>query len=771
MDLDAAKQTFIQESQELLDQMEQNLLIMETSPDDKESLGALFRAAHTLKGTAGMFQYDKIVKFIHVVENVLDRARDNLIQITPDLVAILLSCHDHAEKLVEHSLTDHSRDLDTQLLNQGEMLLGQLAAFSSERDSKEIMKKKEELAPQRSVAVEEKDVPTAKNKNWHISLRFESHILKSGLDPYSFIRYLAHLGTIHDVHTLTDEIPSLATMDPMSNYLGFEISLEGKTTKEELEKVFEFVIDDCNLIIVPPRASMRAFAAILAREPHKRQRLLNILIAQGDLTSEEISYFQKDSLPGASTVSRPSSTQPNAKIEDDNMEESDVISEEKPVARSLNKEPNSVSSAPAGADAATGSGTDARSSAGVRDSGDKRMVESRFIRVDAEKLDQMINLVGELVIASASVSDQAGRHGDGKLMESTSLMGRLVSEIRDTTLNIRMVQIGETFNRYRRVVRDLSHEMSKEIELVINGGETELDKTIIEKLSDPLTHLVRNAVDHGIDSYEERMARGKSPVGQISLNAFHETGSIVIEVKDDGAGMKKDVLLKKALEKGLVQTGQQLTDKEIFNLVFHAGFSTAKQVTDVSGRGVGMDVVKRNIEALRGIVDIESEEGKGTTVRIRLPLTLAIIDGFFVVVGRTTWVVPLDMVIECIEFSQKKNGNGMVVDDKEDFINLRGEVLPFLRLAELFGDHVEDGAQKQKNIVVVQYAGQKAGLMVDNLLGEFQTVIKSLGPVFQNLRGISGATIMGSGEVALIIDVPRLVQYAKEKEEKMMAHR
>jgi two-component system chemotaxis sensor kinase CheA len=369
-----------------------------------------------------------------------------------------------------------------------------------------------------------------------------------------------------------------------------------------------------------------------------------------------------------------------------------------------------------------------------------------------------------LVIASASVKNEAERNEDGQLLEATSLMSRLVSEMRDATLNVRMVQIGETFNRYRRIVRDLSHEMGKDIDLVISGGDTELDKTVIEKITDPLTHLVRNAVDHGIDSAEKRKERGKSPKGTIWLNAYHETGSIVIEVSDDGRGLNKDKLVQKAVERGVIQSGQQLSDKEIYQLIFQAGFSTADKVSDVSGRGVGMDVVKRNIEALRGLVDIESEEGKGTKVRIRLPLTLAIIDGFFVGVGSTTWVVPLDMVLECLEFDEANLiSSSDDKEEREDFFNLRGEVLPFLRLNELFGEEVR--SHEQLNIVVVQYAGHKAGLLVDRLMGEYQTVIKPLGPIFQNLRGISGATIMGSGEIALIIDVPRLVQFAKEKEE------
>jgi len=314
-----------------------------------------------------------------------------------------------------------------------------------------------------------------------------------------------------------------------------------------------------------------------------------------------------------------------------------------------------------------------------------------------------------------------------------------------------MVQIGGTFNRFQRVVRDVGKELGKNIELVISGADTELDKTVVEKIGDPLTHLVRNSMDHGIESAELRLARGKPAKGTLKLNAFHDAGSIVIEVSDDGGGLNKERILKKAIERGLVSEGAALSDKEIHNLIFEAGFSTADAVSNLSGRGVGMDVVRRNIQALRGTVDLDSIEGQGSTVRIRLPLTLAIIDGFLVGVGDATYVIPLDMVVECIELGTEDRDSG----DKR-YLNLRGEVLPYRRLREHF--EVQGDAARRENIVVVRYGEHKAGLVVDKLLGEFQTVIKPLGKVFNLIRGIGGFTILGSGEVALILDVPGLMR-------------
>ena len=330
-------------------------------------------------------------------------------------------------------------------------------------------------------------------------------------------------------------------------------------------------------------------------------------------------------------------------------------------------------------------------------------------------------------------------------------MSSLVEEILDGALRLRMIPIGETFNRFRRVVRDVSQELGKDIDLIISGAETELDKTVVEKIGDPLMHLLRNAMDHGIETAEARLAAGKPVKGHLHLNAYHDSGSIVLEIADDGAGLNRDRILEKAQERGLVAPGASPTDQEIYNLIFEPGFSTAQAVTNLSGRGVGMDVVKRNITLLRGTVDLDSQPGKGTVVRIRLPLTLAIINGFLVGIDQSTYVIPLDMVQECIELSEDDG----VASREQGYLDLRGEVLPLVYLRDHFNH--EGPASRRQNVVVVRYAELKAGLVVDDLLGEFQTVIKPLGKLFGALRGISGSTILGSGAVALILDVPALL--------------
>jgi two-component system chemotaxis sensor kinase CheA len=386
--------------------------------------------------------------------------------------------------------------------------------------------------------------------------------------------------------------------------------------------------------------------------------------------------------------------------------------------------------------------------------------EIKSLRIDSTKLDKLINLVGELVIAGANISQVASLEKNSALIESSFLLNRLIGEVRENSLKIRMVQIGETFNRFHRTVRDIGQELGKDIRLEITGGESELDKTVVEKISDPLTHLVRNAIDHGIETSEERKKLGKPGLGHLILHAYHETGNIIIEVKDDGKGLDQDRIIQKAIEKEIITPGKNYTKEEIFRLIFKPGFSTAEKVTNLSGRGVGLDVVERNIESLRGSVEVESEKGVGTTFRIRLPLTLAIIDGFLFRVGDNYYVVPLDMVEECIEFS-----NEMVDPGKRNFFHLRDNLLPFISLRELF---VTNGkSSKRKNILVVKHGTKRAGLLVDSLEGETQTVIRPLGKLFSRVKWASGSTILGSGDVAMILDIPALIHKAQETEEKV----
>lgn len=709
MNLDDALQTFIAESRELLESMEEALLRIEQSPDDADTINAIFRAAHTIKGSAGLFGLDDIVAFTHVAESVLDKVRGGELRVDSQLVALLLASGDHMTALVDNAVD--GGELTAPVRERGQTLVDQLNVYLGGGEAAHAHGAK--------VPVEYELPHTTEGGGqvetdlWHISLRFGLDVCRSGMDPLSFIRYLGTLGDIHHMLTLFDSMPEAQAMDPENCYLGFEISFKSNADKATIESVFDFVSDSCQIRILPPRSKISEYLQFIADMPGEELRVGEMLVRCGTLTPHEL-----DAALALQRAEGAEHLRPIGEV----LVDAELVPPPV-VAAALEKQ---------------------------RQVKEARGSEANLIRVDAEKLDQLINLVGELIIAGAGTTLIAQRAGVPELLEATATLSRLVEEVRDSALTLRMVQIGGTFSRFQRVVRDVSKELGKDIELVISGADTELDKTVVEKIGDPLTHLVRNSMDHGIESAELRLARGKPAKGTLKLNAFHDAGSIVIEVSDDGGGLNKERILKKAIERGLVSEGAALSDREIHNLIFEAGFSTADVVSNLSGRGVGMDVVRRNIQALRGTVDLDSVEGQGSTVRIRLPLTLAIIDGFLVGVGNAVYVIPLDMVVECIELSAAEQD----ASDKR-YLNLRGEVLPYRRLREHF--EVQGQAARRENIVVVRYGDEKAGLVVDKLLGEFQTVIKPLGKVFSQIKGVGGFTILGSGEVALILDVPGLM--------------
>jgi len=662
MNLDQVMHTFIAESRELLEQMENTLLAIGRDGADDDGINAIFRAAHTIKGSAGMFGLDPVVEFTHVAESVLDKVRDGAVAVDGALVALLLACCDHVAALVD-AVEAGTLDGDARLAAAGAPLVDALQAYLGAP-----------AAAASAPPAASGDAAAAGTRQWRISLRFGADTMRNGMDPLSFIRYLGQLGSITDIATLAERLPAADAFDPESCYLGFEIGFASSEDLATIDGVFDFVRDDCEIAIVPRAAAVAEVPMVPA---------------------------------------------PAAEV---------------PVADTAAVDTAAVDTAPA------------------RPKQEKQ--EKRSVRVDADKLDRLIDLVGELIIAGASANLVARRTQIPELLECTSTLSGLVEEVRDSALQLRMVKIGATFNRFQRVVHDVSRELGKDIRLAVNGEDAELDKTVVEKIGDPLTHLVRNAMDHGIEPADVRIARGKPAHGTVALNAYHESGSIVIEVSDDGSGLKRDRILAKAIERGLAEPGRTYADKDIFGMIFEPGFSTAEQVTNLSGRGVGMDVVKRNILALRGSVEIASTEGAGTTVTVRLPLTLAIINGFQVGVGKSVFVIPMEMVEECIEFREEP-ANEAANFAGHDYVDLRGSPLPFVRLRERFG--LAGAPARRRSIVVVRYGSRKAGLVVDNLLGEFQTVIKPLGKVFAGARFLSGSSILGNGDVALILDMAALL--------------
>ncbi|NHR06154.1 chemotaxis protein CheA [Chromobacterium haemolyticum] len=736
MDLELALQTFFEESNDLLGEMESILLDAEADSTTTEQLNALFRSMHTIKGSAGLFGLDIVVGFTHEVENVLDLLRDGALRLDDMLTGLLLRCHDHVKEMLTALAAKDSleRFADTELLDEL-IAYNRAAGGAAAQDATETTDAPE--APPATLPSEPLPAPAAqKPEQWLLSLRFGPDMLRNGMDPSSFIRYLATIGEIDRIEAITTQLPAGDAFNPETNYLRLEARYRSQEEQQTLVDVFEFAREDSEVHIWPwPPTSRQQAQTLASASPEEADAVQAVWLRFG-LEPETAEPETVSDAPFATDTETPLAEIVELAQADRSTVDVDPVL----LVDAAQDSPPARASAKTSGDAKSG-----------------KPAESKFIKVEAGKLDSLINLIGELVIAGAAANLVARRSQQGALVEATQTIANLIEQIRAGTLSMRMIQIGEIFSRFPRVARDVSRELGKDIQLHISGAETELDKSMVEKLGDPLMHIVRNAIDHGIETTERRLASGKPAEGHVWLNAYHESGSIVIEVADDGGGLNQERILAKAVERGLVPADSTLPEQDVFRLIFEAGFSTADQVTNISGRGVGMDVVRKSIEQLRGTIDIESELGLGTTFRIRLPLTLAIIDGFLVEVAAATFVVPLEAVIECIELPA-----ALDKDSVHDCLNLRGELLPLLRLNSFLD--LPTVAAKRRNVVVVHYGDRKAGLVVDALLGEFQTVIKPLGNLFRHLKAISGSTILGTGEVALILDVPALIHHATQKE-------
>lgn len=690
MDMSEAKSLFFEEAMGLLETMESCLLEIESGEASVEShIDAIFRAAHTIKGSAGLFGYDHIVAFTHSVESVLDKVRSRELAMDEALINLCFASQDHLATMVRQ-LQDPSIALNFQA---GEALLLELNRY---------------LDPKKPAATVEVPEIVQSSENWQIDIHYGADVFRDGMDPLSQLGFLSTLGQLHQVRLQThfkDEF------DPETCYLQLYVQLNSTVGKKELEDVFEFIQDSSKIhITVPSKISQQ-----LEQQEVVDEKLGTLLVQAGAVTERELAQ--------ALQVHKTQEIALGEALVQQGAVSKDIVS------TALDKQKSTEH---------------------------KRPADFQFLKVEAKKLDLLINLIGELVTSGAEMDTLLSKLEDDKITESFSILTSLLEQIRDGALGLRMVQIGESFSRLRRIVRDVSKELDKDINLVIEGAETELDKTMVEKLSDPLMHIVRNALDHGIEPKELRLYKGKPAQGQLKLSARHEAGSVVIEISDDGAGLNHQRIRQKAIEKGIIGADRELSEQDIFKLIFEPGFSTAAAVTNLSGRGVGMDVVRRNIEELRGQIQIFSTLDQGTTFSIRLPLTLAIIDGFLVSVSNAKMVLPLNMVQECIEFHSSLQTHG------RNYLDLRGEVLPFIRLRDLFKLSTLPGGRE--NIVVVQYGSDRAGLVVDSLHGELQAVIKPLNSMFKSLKGIGGSTILGSGDIGLILDIPQLVQFASNLE-------
>jgi two-component system, chemotaxis family, sensor kinase CheA len=739
---------FLEDCEDQLQNMENALVEMQDTGASEDSIGAIFRAMHTIKGSAGMFGFDNIVKFAHTGENLLGCAREGTIEVTPEMVDLFLLCKDHVEKLITAETAEQTIDEDEKIV--GVDLIEQLLSHMPQTEAKE----KKPDSPETNVitpspsTIETPKVETVSTQEpieennlsneiddtspkWHISIRFEKDFFTTGMSIHSIFNFLNKMGKILINHPILYHIPTLEEMNPLHPYIGFEILFQANVSKDEIEEVFEFVEDDIDLVIFDPLELSNIDALITHRQEIQLQASL---INAGIFSAESFSTVAVETPTIISTpqvdVNSTQKVQTEASVEPVKPE---VSKTPIPEPKSIPK--NEKASAP-------------------KEEQPKKKTSSS-LRVDATKIDLLINQMSEIVIANSKILTLVEQEDNTELEEAANRMRELLEYVRDGIMDIRMIQVGDSFTKFRRIVNDTAKKIGKDVDFVISGGDTELDKTVVERISDPLVHMLRNSIDHGVEMPEERLAQGKTAKGRVDLRAYPDSGTIVIEIQDNGKGLDKDRILAKAIENGQVDPNDRLSDPEIYKLIFAAGLSTADKVSDISGRGVGMDVVRRNIEDLRGTIDIDSTMGQGSKITIRLPLTLAIIDGFLVQVGQTKYIIPLESIQECIELTQKeqKNMKG------NEFINLRGEMLPIMDVRAVLNE--EPSSSRRQNIVIVHFGDKMIGLLVDELLGEHQTVIKSLGEVFANVPGISGGSILGSGEVALIFDIARLIEYKK----------
>ncbi len=690
-----------EETNELLVELESALLELEKAPEDKGIVGRIFRAMHTIKGSSAMFGFDEIAAFTHEVETVYDLIRNDRIKVSRELIDLTLAARDQVRTMIESIGAE-----DPANKTQASRIIAGFKALLPGATPELLVKTgtdKDKDAGQEAALV-----------TYRICFRPSAEVFKEGINPLDIIRDLRLLGD-HKVVAHTTCIPDLYEFDPELCYTWWDIILTTNQGENAICDAFIFVNDHAKVKI----EVIEDHGAVVSESGYKK--LGEILIEKGDVTIADLKRVLGDQKRIGELLVEAGVVNP-AQVEAALIEQQHI------------KE--------------------------VREKREQSQAAAS-IRVPSNKLDILVNLVGELVTVQARLTQTASDSRDERFAAIAEEVERLTESLRDNTMGIRMLQIGSTFSKFKRLVRDLSKELGKEIDLTTEGAETELDKTVIEKLGDPLVHLIRNCIDHGIELPEERVTAGKARKGTILLSAIHSGASVLIRIRDDGQGLDQESIRAKAIEKGIIQADVVLSEKDLFGLVFATGFSTAKTVTNVSGRGVGLDVVKRSIESLRGEIEIWSRKGEGTEITLKLPLTLAIIDGFLVRIEQEFYVMPLHLVGECMEFGVKDKAKVQV----GNVINVRDKAVPFLRLRDVF---VLPGQPPAiEHMVIMEMNGDRVGFVADQIIGEHKTVIKNLGTYCKNIEGVSGATILGDGTVALILDMPKLMQLVEhDRQEK-----
>jgi two-component system, chemotaxis family, sensor kinase CheA len=697
IDLAQFHEAFFEESFEAIESMEAALLKLDVGAPDPEVINTVFRVAHSIKGGAGMFNFSDIASFTHTCETLLDGVRAGRTRLTTAVMDLLLKSVDVMREMLRAAQRKESFDpqrvADLQFDLEVAVAKNDVAAAPAPAAPAAAAAPASPAAAPTPVAAE------APQPEWQISVKPLENMLSRGNEPLALFAALAELGEL-SVTASVEAVPPLASIDPHRCYVQWQLRLKSAATEAQIAEAFEWVEGDCDYRITRPAAEPAAAHSVAPPPP-------------------------------------PAQTPPAA-----------PASAAAPAAEAPSPSPPAApAEAAAARPAAKAEGPPA---ANAGDAGS--------IRVSVGKIDELINTVGEVVITQSMLA-QLGALVEGpsaeQLRSGLAQLERNVRELHESVMRVRMLPIGFAFSRFPRLVRDVAQRLGKQIDLKLTGEQTELDKTVLERIGDPLVHLVRNSIDHGIEKPEERVAAGKPAAGTVHLEAFHRGSAIIIEVSDDGRGLDCDRILAKARSRGLVGPGETPSEEAIFELIFLPGFSTAEQTTDLSGRGVGMDVVRRNIKSLGGKIDIRSKRGQGSRFTISLPLTLAIVDGQSVCVGEETYIVPLVSIVESLQI---KAGGVNRLSNAGEVISFRGDYLPLLRLHDLFGVEPRTRAIHEGLVVVAEGDGQRVGLFVDDLRGQQQVVIKSLETNYGHVPGISGATILGDGAVALILDVPGLIR-------------
>lgn len=699
---------FLSEANEIVEGLENDLVLLEDNKSDEDLLNKIFRSAHTLKSSAGTVGFTTMSELNHVAENLLEKVRSGKLDVTPTMITVLLEFLDTV-KIMLQNIIDGKGEADG--VNNIESLKAKIKAIA---DGNEIdasvqtpttssaaptVKKETQTSTQAIEEPEKKEESASGSNVFHISMSFKATIFDNGIDPLMFLNDLRDIGTISNLKIDVSNVPPISALeDPYTCYTQFSLDISTNSTLEQVQNIFLFVIDDNDI----------------------------------NISDAKVSVQKEDKIE----------TQTETQVAEETKEEKTI--EETKSQEEAKEEIKTEQAKPQ------------TSAAKSQASSSVKVQAPSTVRVDTRKLDSLMNLIGELVIAQSRIMQLTQSLDiDNGLKEAVSSMDRTSRQIQEEVMNIRMMPVGPIFNQFHRYVRDLNLELNKEVKLVLKGETTEIDKNMLEQLSDPLKHIIRNSMDHGIEkTKEERIARGKPEFGTITMSAAHQEGHVVIEVSDDGNGLNKERIYNKAIEKGLLSKDGKYSDAEIYRTIFSPGLSTAEKITDISGRGVGMDVVRANVEKMKGKIEIKSEEGKGSTFIIKLPLTLAIIEGITFALGEQIYIMPL---ISIIEQMKVKNEQIKPFEGRGEMIKIRDEYLPLIRLHKVFeiDTHIED---IDNGIVVVVEAGyRRCAIFVDELLDQQQVVIKSLDSAFSKHSGISGGTILGDGRIALIIDIQGLV--------------